>query len=42
MNFFDTLGIGSFAPATAYFKLTQRMPDEQIPGTLNAATACPP
>jgi len=34
-NFFDTLGIGSFAPTTAYFKLRKRMPDEQIPGTLN-------
>jgi len=33
-NFFDTLGIGSFAPTTAYFKLRSRMPDEQIPGTL--------
>lgn len=33
-NFFDTLGIGSFAPTTAYFKLRARMPDEQIPGTL--------
>lgn len=27
-NFFDTLGIGSFAPTTAVFKLTGRMPDE--------------
>jgi uncharacterized membrane protein YfcA len=40
-NFFDTLGIGSFAPTTAYFKLRKRMPDEQIPGTLNAGQALP-
>jgi len=40
-NFFDTLGIGSFAPTTAAFKLLRRMPDEQIPGTLNAGHALP-
>ncbi|HEY2686702.1 MAG TPA: sulfite exporter TauE/SafE family protein [Steroidobacteraceae bacterium] len=40
-NFFDTLGIGSFAPATAYFKLRARMPDEQIPGTLNSGQCLP-
>lgn len=40
-NFFDTLGIGSFAPATAYFKLRARMPDDQIPGTLNTGQALP-
>ena len=40
-NFFDTLGIGSFAPTTAYFKLRARMPDEQIPGTLNSGQALP-
>ncbi len=40
-NFFDTLGIGSFAPATAWFKLRARMPDEQIPGTLNCGQALP-
>lgn len=40
-NFFDTLGIGSFAPTTAVFKLLGRMPDEQIPGTLNAGHAPP-
>lgn len=40
-NFFDTLGIGSFAPTTAVFKLTGRMPDEQIPGTLNVGHALP-
>ena len=40
-NFFDTLGIGSFAPATAWFKLRARMPDEEIPGTLNCGQALP-
>jgi uncharacterized membrane protein YfcA len=40
-NFFDTLGIGSFAPTTATFKLLRRMPDEEIPGTLNAGHALP-
>jgi uncharacterized membrane protein YfcA len=40
-NFFDTLGIGSFAPTTAYFKLRSRMPDEEIPGTLNTGQALP-
>jgi uncharacterized membrane protein YfcA len=33
--FFDTLGIGSFAPTTAIFKLRHLVPDELIPGTLN-------
>src|SRR5262249_15464096 len=40
-NFFDTLGIGSFAPTTAIFKLLRRVPDEQIPGTLNVGHALP-
>ena len=40
-NFFDTLGVGSFAPTTAYFKLRARMPDVEIPGTLNAGQALP-
>ena len=33
--FFDTLGIGSFAPTTAILKLYRIVPDELIPGTLN-------
>jgi len=33
--FLDTLGIGSFAPTTAALKFQHRIPDEQIPGTLN-------
>jgi uncharacterized membrane protein YfcA len=40
-DFFDTLGIGCFAPTTAYFKLSGRMPDEEIPGTLNTGQALP-
>jgi uncharacterized membrane protein YfcA len=34
-DFFDTLGIGSFAPSTAFFRLFKVVPDELIPGTLN-------
>jgi uncharacterized membrane protein YfcA len=40
-NFFDTLGIGCFAPTTAYYKLRSRMPDDEIPGTLNTGHALP-
>ena len=40
-NFFDALGIGNFAPTTAIFKLARRMPDTQIPGTINAGHALP-
>jgi uncharacterized membrane protein YfcA len=40
-NFFDTLGIGSFAPTTSIFKLRRMVPDERIPGTLNAGHALP-
>ena len=40
-NFFDTLGIGSFAPTTSVFKLFKLIPDERIPGTLNAGHALP-
>ena len=40
-NFFDALGIGNFAPTTAAFKLMRRMPDENIPGTLNAGHTPP-
>jgi uncharacterized membrane protein YfcA len=31
----DALGIGSFAPTTAIYKLRRIVPDELIPGTLN-------
>jgi uncharacterized membrane protein YfcA len=40
-NFFDTLGVGSFAPTTSIFKLMKLVPDERIPGTLNAGHALP-
>ncbi len=40
-NFFDTLGIGSFAPTTSIFKLRRLVPDELIPGTLNVGHALP-
>ena len=33
-NFFDTLGIGSFATTTTIYKLWQLVPDERIPGTM--------
>jgi uncharacterized membrane protein YfcA len=34
-DFLDGLGIGSFAPTTALYKLRRRPVDELIPGTLN-------
>lgn len=34
-NFFDTLGIGSFAPTTSIYKLKHMVPDERIPGTMH-------
>src|ERR1700734_904863 len=34
-DFFDTLGIGSFAPTTAIYNLRRIVRDELIPGTLN-------
>ena len=34
-NFFDTLGIGSFAPTTALLKGFKQTKDRVIPGTLN-------
>jgi uncharacterized membrane protein YfcA len=40
-NFFDTLGIGSFAPTTAMFKFFRLVPDEKIPGTLNVGHTLP-
>ena len=41
-NFFDTLGIGSFAPTTAVFKLQEAWsPTSGIPGTLNVGHALP-
>jgi uncharacterized membrane protein YfcA len=40
-NFFDTLGIGSFAPTTAWVKLRKLIPDSHIPGVLIAGHALP-
>ncbi len=40
-NFFDTLGIGSFATSTALFKFRRMVPDKLIPGTLNAGHTLP-
>lgn len=35
-NFFDALGIGSFAPSTAYLKIRRLTADEMIPSTMIA------
>lgn len=40
-NFFDTLGIGSFAPTTAWLKLRCIVPDSFLPATLNSGHALP-
>jgi uncharacterized membrane protein YfcA len=40
-NFFDTLGIGSFATTTALFRLRKMVPDRLIPGTLNVGHTIP-
>jgi len=40
-NFFDTLGIGSFATTTTMFRLRELVADERIPGTLNVGHALP-
>ena len=40
-NFFDTLGIGSFATTASMFKLWRMVPDERIPGTLNVGHGLP-
>jgi uncharacterized membrane protein YfcA len=40
-NFFDTLGIGSFAPTTSIFKFFKMVPDRLIPGTLNVGHTIP-
>ncbi len=41
INFFDTLGIGSYAPTTASYRLLKLVPDERIPGTLNVGHTIP-
>jgi uncharacterized membrane protein YfcA len=40
-NFFDTLGIGSYAPTTAWIKLRKLVPDSYIPAVLNVGHALP-
>jgi uncharacterized membrane protein YfcA len=40
-NFFDTLGIGSFATTTAMFRFLRMVPDRIIPGTLNVGHTLP-
>ncbi len=40
-NFFDTLGIGSFATTCSMFKLFNIVPDGLIPGTLNVGHTLP-
>ena len=40
-NFFDTLGIGSFATTTALFRFLKLVPDRIIPGTLNVGHTLP-
>jgi uncharacterized membrane protein YfcA len=40
-NFFDTLGIGSFATTSSTFKLAGLVPDELIPGTMNVGHTAP-
>ena len=41
VNFFDTLGIGSFAPTTAWLRFRKMTPDSFIPATLNVGHALP-
>lgn len=40
-NFFDTLGIGSFAPTTALLRAFKQIDDKVLPGTLNVACTIP-
>jgi len=40
-NFFDTLGIGSFATTTSFFRFFKLVKDEVIPGTLNVGHTLP-
>ena len=40
-NFFDTLGIGSYAPTTALFRFFRLVPDERIPGTMTLGHTLP-
>jgi len=40
-NFFDTLGIGSFAPTTTLYRLRKTIDDRLLPGTLNVGHTIP-
>src|SRR3979490_1779085 len=40
-NFFDALGVGSFATTSAIFKLFGMVRDEQIPVTMNVGHTLP-
>ncbi len=40
-DFFDTLGIGNFAPTTSIFRIRRLVPDELIPGTINVGHTLP-
>lgn len=40
-DFFDTLGVGSYATTTSLFKVARIIPDDEIPGTLNVGHALP-
>lgn len=40
-NFFDTLGIGSFAPTTTLLRIFKQSEDRVIPGTLNVSCTIP-
>ena len=40
-NFFDTLGVGSFAPTTALYRLSGMVEDARIPGTMNVGHTLP-
>lgn len=40
-DFFDTLGIGSFSPTTAMYKLGNMVNDKLLPGTLNVGHTLP-
>lgn len=40
-NFFDTLGVGSFAPSMAWLKFRRLVPDRMIPATMLAGYTLP-
>ena len=40
-NFFDTLGIGSFAPLTSLLRGLKQIQDKVLPGTLNVSVTIP-